>query len=368
LSAKKVIISGGGTGGHLFPAISIANTLRQRLKDVEILFVGAEGKLEMEKVPKAGYQIVGLPIEGFIRRLTYKNLFVIGKLMISIRKASGIIQSFKPDVVVGVGGYASGPILFVAARRKIPTIIQEQNSFAGITNRILGKRADKICVAYDQMSKFFPEEKIIKTGNPVRLELFKNNITREDALIYFNIPTDRKIILITGGSGGARQINESVISGFEHIRKQENVYIIWQTGKNYYARAIQNIEKSTIKNIKVFDFIDRMDMAYAAADVIVSRAGAGTISELCILGKPVIFVPSPNVAEDHQTKNAISLVEKKAGIIVSDGEAKEKLVNQMIELVSKPEECKILSENIKSLAMENSAEFIVDEIVKLFRN
>lgn len=361
---KNIIISGGGTGGHIFPAISIANAIKEIEPETNILFVGALGKIEMEKVPAAGYEIIGLPVAGLQRKLTVKNVSFIFKLMSSLRKSKKIIKDFNPHVVVGVGGYASGPVLRSANRKGIPTLIQEQNSYAGITNKLLAKKAQKICVAYEGMEKYFPEEKIILTGNPVRQDLLRKIENKDEALKHFELEQNKKTILVIGGSLGARTINQSVIKDIEKIGNSD-FQLLWQTGKYYYDDAKKVAEDSKFKNIQVLDFIKRMDYAYAAADVIISRAGAGTISELCLVGKPVILVPSPNVAEDHQTKNAMALVNKNAAIMIKDIEAKEKLIATTLELINDEKLIKVLSENIKKMALHDSAKIIAEEVLKL---
>ena len=357
---KNIIISGGGTGGHIFPAISIANAIKVLEPETNILFVGALGKIEMEKVPAAGYKIIGLPVAGLQRRLTVKNISFIFKLIRSLRKSKTIIKDFKPDVVVGVGGYASGPVLYKANKMKIPTLIQEQNSYAGITNKLLAKKAKKICVAYEGMEKYFPKEKIILTGNPVRQDLLNKIGDKEEGQNHFDLKKDKKTILIVGGSLGARTINQSVIGDIDKIGKSD-CQLLWQTGKYYFDDAKNAAEESGFNNIKVLDFITRMDMAYAAADIIISRAGAGTISELCLVGKPVILVPSPNVAEDHQTKNALALASK-------DAEAREKLMDAALELIKNEGQIKVLSENVKGMALSDSAKIIAEEVLKQVEN
>jgi UDP-N-acetylglucosamine--N-acetylmuramyl-(pentapeptide) pyrophosphoryl-undecaprenol N-acetylglucosamine transferase len=361
---KNIIISGGGTGGHVFPAISIANAIKKLEPETNILFVGALGKIEMEKVPAAGYKIIGLPVAGLQRRLTVKNISFVFKLISSLRKSKQIIKEFGPDVVVGVGGYASGPVLRIANKRGIPSLIQEQNSYAGITNKLLAKKAKKICVAYEGMEKYFPKDKIILTGNPVRQDLLDKIGNREEAIKHFGLDQGRKTILVVGGSLGARTINESIISDLEKLGKSD-FQLLWQTGKYYYEEAKKVATESGFENIKVKDFIVRMDMAYAAADVIISRAGAGTISELCLVGKPVILVPSPNVAEDHQTMNALALVNKNAASLIKDIEAREKLIKSAVELIKDEEQINLLSKNIKGMALRDSAETIAKEVLKL---
>jgi UDP-N-acetylglucosamine--N-acetylmuramyl-(pentapeptide) pyrophosphoryl-undecaprenol N-acetylglucosamine transferase len=365
-TGKRIIISGGGTGGHIFPAIAIANALKAQEPSTEILFVGAEGKIEMQKVPAAGYEIKGLPIRGFLRKLSFENFKVLFGLLKSLRISKKIIKEFKPDAAVGVGGYASGAVVHVASKRGVPTLLQEQNSYAGVTNKLLAKRAKKICVAYDGMEKFFDKEKIIKTGNPIRKDLYNNNISKEQALSHFELNSEKKTILILGGSGGARTINQAVINKLNEI-KASDIQLIWQTGKYYHEQSLEAVKDYDGNNIKVHAFINKMDMAFAAADIVISRAGAGTISELCLVKKPSILVPSPNVAEDHQTKNAMALVEKDAAIMIKDIEAKEKLIDKAIELANNSELMIKLSKNIAELAMPNSDELIANEVFKLIK-
>lgn len=367
MEKTRIIISGGGTGGHVFPAISIANALRAINPDVDILFVGAKGRMEMEKVPAAGYSIVGLPIMGFQRKLSFKNILVLVKLGNSLLKASRLIKKFKPHAVVGVGGYASGPVLKIAANNGIPTLIQEQNSYAGVTNRLLAKKAIKICVAYDHMSRFFPAEKIILTGNPVRQDL--NDITGkiEEARSYFKIEADRKTILVLGGSLGAKTINQSIMDSLFRFTATD-VQVIWQTGSRYFKEINSQVEKKNFSNVKVYDFISRMDLAYAAADLVITRAGACTISELCLVGKPSILIPSPNVAEDHQTKNALALIERDAARMIKDSDAFEVLVHSALTLVRNEKVLAELSDNIKKLAHRNSAKRIAEEVLSLVKN
>lgn len=360
----KIIISGGGTGGHVFPAISIANALKAIDPEIDILFVGANGKIEMEKVPAAGYPIIGLPIRGFKRKISFKNVVTIWRLGISLIKARKIIKNFKPDVVVGVGGYASGPVLRMAARTGIPTLIQEQNSYAGVTNRLLARKAKTICVAYEHMSRFFPSAKIILTGNPVRQDIEHIEGKREQAMEFFGLDPARKTMLVLGGSLGARTINRSIMDRIGKLSKS-GVQVIWQTGTKYYKKRNAEIGSKNISTIKVYDFISRMDLAYAAADLIISRAGAGTISELCLVGKPVILVPSPNVAEDHQTKNAMALVDKDAARMVIDAEAIERLVDVSLFLLNNEPLLKTLSTNISKMAKRDSAKQIAREVLKL---
>lgn len=361
----RIIISGGGTGGHIFPAVSIANAIKEQHPEAEILFVGAEGRMEMQRVPAAGYQIIGLPVAGFDRKHLLKNISVLIKLMKSQIKARRIIKEFKPDAAVGVGGYASGPTLKVAGSMGIPTLIQEQNSYAGVTNKLLAKKACKICVAYEGMERFFDKEKIILTGNPVRQNLLSQQMSREDAIRSFNLDPTKKTVLIVGGSLGARTINNCVLNGLDQIR-QSGVQFIWQTGKFYINEAKEKIgQAENYPMLHTTDFITDMAAAYSAADLVISRAGAGSISEFCLLGKPVILVPSPNVAEDHQTKNALALVAKDAALYIKDAEASEKLLKTAIETVQQPETLKKLSTNIAKLAFKDSANTIAEEVWKL---
>lgn len=361
----RIIISGGGTGGHIFPAVSIANAIKEQHPEAEILFVGAEGRMEMQRVPAAGYQIIGLPVTGFDRKHLLKNISVLIKLMKSQIKARRIIKEFKPDAAVGVGGYASGPTLKVAGSMGIPTLIQEQNSYAGVTNKLLAKKACKICVAYEGMERFFDKEKIILTGNPVRQNLLNQQMSREDAIRSFNLDPTKKTVLIVGGSLGARTINNCVLNGLDQIR-QSGVQFIWQTGKFYINEAKEKVgQAENYPMLHTTDFITDMAAAYSAADLVISRAGAGSISEFCLLGKPVILVPSPNVAEDHQTKNALALVAKDAALYIKDAEASEKLLKTAIETVQQPETLKKLSTNIAKLAFKDSANTIAEEVWKL---
>jgi UDP-N-acetylglucosamine--N-acetylmuramyl-(pentapeptide) pyrophosphoryl-undecaprenol N-acetylglucosamine transferase len=361
---KRIIISGGGTGGHIFPAISVANALRRIEPGIEILFVGAEGRMEMEKVPAAGYKITGLPVSGFQRKMTIKNLTVLFRLFKSLILAKQILKEFKPDVVVGVGGYASGPVLRQAGNMGIPTLIQEQNSYAGITNKLLAKKASRICVAYDNMEKYFPAEKIIKTGNPVRHTYDNLENLHSEALRFFGLKKEIPVILVLGGSLGAGTINRSLLNSVLKL-KDSGCQWLWQTGKNYINNVMDIVKPLDAKNISIHDFINRMDYAYAAADVIISRAGAGTISELCLVGKPVILVPSPNVAEDHQTRNALALTYHNAAILIRDKEAMKRLVNEALNLVSNKTERKSLSENITKMADRDADVRIANEILKV---
>lgn len=360
----KVIISGGGTGGHIFPAISIANALKAQCPDVQILFVGAIDRMEMQRVPAAGYKIKGLPICGFDRQHKLKNIKVLYKIWKSQRMAKKIIKDFKPDVVVGVGGFASGPTLNTAASMGIPCLIQEQNSYAGVTNKLLAKKAEKICVAYEGMERFFPAEKIIMTGNPVRQALLNTKISREDAVKSFGLNPAKKTILLLGGSLGARTINVSVLLHLDLV-KSTDVQFIWQTGSYYSAAIAEELKGENIPNLKVTDFITDMATAYKAADLVISRAGASSISEFCLIGKPVILVPSPNVAEDHQTKNALALSTKNAAIHVKDADAPANLLELAVHTVNDNKRLAELSENVLKLALPNSAEIIAKEVITL---
>lgn len=361
---RKFIISGGGTGGHIFPAISIANAIKKQLPDAEILFVGALGRMEMERVPAAGYPIKGLPVSGFDRKNMFRNIKVAVNLLRSILLARRIVKSFKPDAAIGVGGYASAPTLRAAAALGVPTLLQEQNSYAGITNKLLAKKAKRICVAYEGMERFFPKDKIVLTGNPVRQDLFMINQKTEEAYSYFNFDANKKTILVVGGSLGARTINESLIAGLEKIAKAD-VQVIWQTGKFYIKDAQKAAEPFSTQNLLLTDFVSRMDLAYSIADLVISRAGASSISELCLLGKAVILVPSPNVAEDHQTQNALALIKKEAAIMIKDIDSKAQLIDKALELINNEAELKTMSENILKLAEKDSADRIVTEILKI---
>ncbi len=366
MSQYKVIISGGGTGGHIFPAIAIANAIKLKYPNSDILFVGAEGKMEMEKVPAAGYKIVGLPIMGIQRKLTLQNLKVPFKLLYSLIKARKIIKEFKPNVVVGVGGYASGPLLKIATSMGVPALLQEQNSYPGVTNKILAKKVQKICVAYNGMEQFFPKEKIVFTGNPVRQDIVDLGNKRAKGLQIFGLSADKKVVLVIGGSLGARTINESIDVGLELI-SENNIQLLWQTGKGFADKAAESVKKYTNKGIVTMPFITTMDLAYAVADVVVSRAGALSVSELCLTHKPSILVPSPNVAEDHQTKNAMALVNENAAILVKDVHAKNELIPELIRLVNNSATQEQLKQNIKSLAKPNAASQIADEVIKLIK-
>lgn len=360
----KVLISGGGTGGHIFPAVSIANALREKYPDCEILFVGAESRMEMERVPAAGYNIVGLPIRGFDRKHILKNVSVLIDLFKSMRKAKKIIKDFQPDVAVGVGGYASGAAMKVAARMGVPVLLQEQNGFAGVTNKLLKNDAKKICVAYEGMEKFFPAEKIVLTGNPVRQNLAGGDKT--EALKEFGFSADKKVLLIIGGSLGARTINNSVIAHLSEIA-ESGVQVLWQTGKGYIEAARKAAEPFMSERLVVTDFVGRMDLAYAMADLVISRAGASSISELCLLGKPSILVPSPNVAEDHQTHNAMALVNKDAAVLVKDVDADKDLISTALTLINDEAKLNELSNNTKKMAQFDSANRIADEVVNLIK-
>lgn len=362
----KVIISGGGTGGHIFPAIAIANALKRKLPDIEILFVGAQGRMEMEKVPAAGYKIVGLNISGFQRKLTFNNISVLMKLMESLKKAKKLIHDFNPDVVVGVGGYASGPVLRIASKRAIPTLIQEQNSYPGITNKILSAKVNKICVAYDGMEKFFPKEKIFLTGNPVRQEVVKLEGKKDRAAEFFGLDKTKKTVLVVGGSLGARTINEAINASLEKFSEYD-IQLVWQTGKIYFPNAQEAVKNYQEKGIKAFDFITQMDYAYAIADIVVSRAGAIAISEISAVQKPVILVPSPNVAEDHQTKNALALVNHEAAVLVKDVDANETLADKIIELINDEDAQFKLRQKIAPFSHTDADDKIADAIIGLIK-
>lgn len=358
----RVILSGGGTGGHIYPAIAIANEIRQRFPDAEFLFVGAKDRMEMEKVPAAGYEIKGLWISGIQRKLTLDNLMFPFKLLSSLSASRKIIKEFKPDVAIGTGGFASGPLLKVASSQGIPCLIQEQNSLPGITNRILSKRVDRICAAYEEVYRFFPKDKTLITGNPVRQDLLEVNSKKAEALEFFKLEPATKTILVLGGSLGARRINQLIETYAERFEK-EKIQLIWQTGKLYY----QEYKNYAGKYVQVHEFLNRMDLAYAAADIIISRAGAGSVSELCIVGKPVIFIPSPNVAEDHQTKNAKAVADKDAALLIRETELDTRFEGELFELLASEEKQSKLSENIKKLALPNATAAIVDEVEKLIK-
>lgn len=362
----RIIISGGGTGGHIFPAVSIANAIKELYPEAEILFVGALGRMEMQRVPAAGYKIIGLPICGFDRKNLLNNIKVLFKIWKSQRMAKNIIKDFKPMAAVGVGGYASGPLLNQAAKMGIPCLIQEQNSYAGVTNKLLAKKAERICVAYDGMEKFFPAEKIIKTGNPVRQSLLSSTVGKDEAIRSFGLDPEKKTILLVGGSLGARTINNSVMQHLDLVENSDMQFVL-QTGKYYHAQITDTLKGRQPKNLVVTDFISDMAAAYKAADLVISRAGASSISEFCLIGKPVILVPSPNVAEDHQTKNAMALVEKQAAIYVKDADAPATLLKQAIELVNDDKKLQNLSANILTLALPDSATIIAKEVIKIMR-
>lgn len=360
----RLIVSGGGTGGHIFPALSIANAVKAKCPNAEILFVGAENRMEMQRVPAAGYNIIGLPVSGFDRKNILNNISVLWRLMKSRRKARRIIRDFAPHVAVGVGGYASGPTLKEAGAMGIPTLLQEQNSYAGVTNKLLAKQANCICVAYEGMERFFPKDKIKLTGNPVRQNLLDAKITHEEAICSFGLDPKKKTVLIVGGSLGARTLNESMIGAWERL-KEADVQFIWQTGKYYYEQITEQLSGRELDNVHVCDFISSMDAAYAAADLVISRAGAGSISEFCLLGKAVVLVPSPNVSEDHQTKNALALVNKEAALYVKDADAVNELIPLALNVVKDDAKLAGLSANILTMAFHHSAEVIADEVIAL---
>ena len=363
----KVILSGGGTGGHIYPAVAVAEALKRRLGDgVELLFVGAEGKMEMEKVPALGYRIEGLPVVGLQRRLTLRNLQVPFKVAESLRKARRVIREFGADVVVGFGGYASAPVLWSAQRMGIPTLIQEQNSYAGVTNKILASRAKRICVAYEGMERFFPKDRIVMTGNPLRGRLLEQHdpaVLKAEGLTYFGLTADNPFVLVVGGSLGTRTLNNMMKANVDRITSEGKVQVIWQTGKFYEREMTELMQSRSSEGIWRGAFIDRMDLAYAVADVVVGRSGAGTVSELCLVGKPAIFVPSPNVAEDHQTKNAMALVRKDAALLVPDSEAVTALFPVVDQLLADPVRMQRMAANIKALGIADSADRIVDELL-----
>ncbi|MBM3178606.1 MAG: undecaprenyldiphospho-muramoylpentapeptide beta-N-acetylglucosaminyltransferase [Bacteroidetes bacterium] len=359
------MITGGGTGGHIFPAVAVATEFRSRFPDSDVLFVGAKGRMEMTRVPEAGFRIIGLWISGFQRRLTISNLLLPLKMLVSYIKAHRLISRFRPHAVVGTGGYASGPLMFAAVHRGVPTVIQEQNSYAGMANKQLASSASSICVAYDGMEKYFPAAKVKLTGNPVRRNILQEGLSREEAARKFGLDPSKKIILVVGGSLGARTLNQCIEKGAAELEK-ENVQVIWQTGKLYYQAMVASAAASQ-KNIVVLDFIQDMAAAYAAADLVISRAGALAISELCIAGKPVVLVPSPHVAEDHQTKNAMALVNKGAARVVKDSEAVNNLVSEVLTLLRQPEVCSSLSSSIRAMARPEATKEIVEEIVQLIK-
>lgn len=361
----NVLVSGGGTGGHIFPALSIANEVRRRHPQANILFVGAEGRMEMEKVPAAGYKIIGLPVSGFDRKRPWRNIKVLARLLKSMNMARGILKDFKPDIAIGVGGYASGPMLKEAQKQGIPTLLQEQNSFAGVTNKLLAAKADCICVAYEGMERFFPQDKIVLTGNPVRRNLLECGASPEQARQAMGVDPAKQTILIIGGSLGARTINNAIIGGLKKIGDAYGVQVIWQTGKIYDQQCREALLASGVKNVVQMPFISNMDMAYRAADLVVSRAGASSISELQLLGKAAVLVPSPNVAEDHQTKNAMALVNRQAAIMVTDADAADNLVDTMLDTVTDADAIMALGKNVEQMALRDAAEHIVDEVEKI---
>jgi UDP-N-acetylglucosamine--N-acetylmuramyl-(pentapeptide) pyrophosphoryl-undecaprenol N-acetylglucosamine transferase len=363
----KIIISGGGTGGHVFPAIAIANALKKIDEGIDLLFIGAKGRMEMEKVPEAGYAINGLWIAGLQRKLTFKNLLFPIRILVSLIKSNTIINRFKPDVVVGVGGYASGPALRVASWKGIPTLIQEQNSYPGITNKLLAKRARKVCVAYDHMEVFFPANRIVVTGNPVRDDMVNIEGKKGPAMEFFGLKEGRKTLLVIGGSQGALSVNESIARHLDTIT-DTGLQVIWQTGKMYYPRAMELVQEKVYKDVRAFPFITRMDYAYAAADMVVSRAGAIVVSELCAVKKPVIFIPLPHATEDHQAKNARALAEKEAAVVISDSEAAVSIGTVVTHLVQDERKCARLSENIGRMAHLDAADRIAREIIDLAEN
>ena len=360
MKKPRFIISGGGTGGHIYPAVAIANELKSRFPEAEFLFVGAKDKMEMQKVPQAGYAIKGLWISGIQRKLTLDNAMFPFKLLSSMWNSFRIIKSFKPDVVIGTGGFASGAVLKVASMLNIPTVIQEQNSYPGITNKLLAKKANKICVAYENLERFFPKDKMILTGNPVRQDLI-NEASKSEAIAYFRLNANKKTLLVLGGSLGARRINQLIEKELDFLLSQ-NIQIIWQCGKLYLNDYSKYNEK---ENVQVVAFIDRMDLVYAAADVVISRSGASSVSELCIVGKPTIFIPSPNVAEDHQTKNARAISDKNGAILIKESELEAQFETVFSDLISNESKQAELSQNIKKLALPNATKQIADEIMKL---
>lgn len=360
----RAIISGGGTGGHIFPAIAIADEIKRRNPNAEILFVGAKGKMEMEKVPAAGYQIEGLHIVGFKRKFALSNFILPFKILASLLKARRIIKRFKPEVVIGVGGFASGPTLKAATWLRIPSMVQEQNSFPGKTNKILSKSVQKICVAYDGLERFFPKEKIVLTGNPTRRDMVMIEGKEAEGYAFYDFDPTKKTVLIIGGSLGARTLNESVVANLDQL-KQADVQVLWQCGKLYHEKLTEELKGTDLGRIKMVQFINRMDLAYAIADVVVSRAGAISVSELCLVKKPTILIPSPNVAEDHQTKNAMALVEKDAAVLIKDVESKQKMVGAVLHLLTDEDRSKQLSNNMKELGKPHATESIVDELEKL---
>lgn len=366
MKRTKIIISGGGTGGHVFPAIAIADAIKEVAPSTEILFVGAKGKIEMDRVPKAGYPIKGLWISGFHRKLTLRNLLFPIKLLSSLIKAAGIVRTFKPNVVVGVGGYASGPLLNRAASKGVPALIQEQNSYAGVTNRLLAAKVDKICVAYDGMERYFPKEKLVLTGNPVRAALAETKVEQKAAFTHFGFDSEKSTICLFGGSLGASALNRAMKVSYEIIKAHPEIQILWQAGKLYVEEYTQT-DTAKLDHVKITDFVDRMDYAYAMADVVICRAGALTIAEVCMLGKAAILVPSPNVAEDHQTKNAMALVEKGAAVLVKDQDAASTMIEKALELIENEAVRQSLEQHSKQLAKENAAQKIAQEVLSLVK-
>lgn len=366
-SAKKILISGGGTGGHIFPAISIANEIKRRMPEAKILFVGAENRMEMEKVPAAGYEIKGLPVYGFDRKNLLRNFKVVAQLIKSMGMAKKILREFAPDVAIGVGGYASGPMLKAAQRRGIPTLLQEQNSYAGVTNKLLAKRANTICVAYDGMERFFPAEKIVKTGNPIRRQLTECSLSQQQARQAFGLDPYKRTVLVVGGSLGARTVNNSIIAALPLIAKCDDVQLIWQTGKYYESATRDALDRSGATNVARMQFIANMDAAYRAADLVVSRAGASSISEIQLLGKPSILIPSPMVAEDHQTKNARALVDRNAAIMIADADSETSLGDRILSLVHNDAQLASLAANVSKMALPRADERIVDQVDELLK-
>jgi UDP-N-acetylglucosamine--N-acetylmuramyl-(pentapeptide) pyrophosphoryl-undecaprenol N-acetylglucosamine transferase len=363
----RLIITGGGTGGHIFPALAIANEFKSRYADAEILFVGAKGKMEMTRVPEAGYKIIGLWISGLQRKITLSNLAFPFKLIASYFKARSIIKNFKPHAVIGTGGFASGPMLLAATRNNIPSLIQEQNSYAGLTNKQVGSKVQRVCVAYSGMEKYFPKDKIVVTGNPVRKDIIGMEAKRDHALSHFGFSANEKTLLIVGGSLGARTINESVMAGIDQLI-DSHVQVIWQTGKAYYESAKAQVQNKDLRRIRIYDFLKQMDLAYAASDAVISRAGALAISELCLAKRPAILVPSPNVAEDHQTKNAMTLVQAGAAHMIKDAEAGSTLVSESLKLIYDQQRSETLRQNIGKLGRPQATQEIVNEIEKLIAN
>lgn len=365
--SKRIIISGGGTGGHTFPAIAIADAIKEKEPTADILFVGAKGKMEMEKVPRAGYPIKGLWISGFHRKLTLRNLLFPVKLLSSMVRAWSILRDFRPDVAVGVGGFASGPVLDVATRMGIPSLIQEQNSYAGATNRLLAGKVGRICVAYDKMERYFPSDKLILTGNPIRKDMLREQPGREAGAAHFGFDPSKPILFVFGGSLGAKSINEAMAANAEMLAGKPEIQILWQMG-SLYVEDFGNCATAQLPHVRAEAFIDRMDMAYAMADLVICRAGALTISELVQLGQPAMLIPSPNVAEDHQTKNAMALVEKSAAVLLPDPEAKERIISRALSLLAQPEELTAMGKNIKAMARPDAAAQIAEEVLQLIKN